>query len=149
MAVVDSLRTRFVIGAVVRLVRLAVLFRFIAGKKNSSCDSRSTRLSSCMPCYGAWRSLPPKTLSDHLGLLIEETRRSLHVMKKDCAVALWLFFLKKNKSFRFLLFFSYFAYSEHFLKSPSGTFSLPMAHIIPVLCTRFGKVSANNKWPGI
>ena len=33
MAVVDSLRRRFVIGAVVRLVRLAVLFRFIAGKK--------------------------------------------------------------------------------------------------------------------
>ena len=27
----------------------------------------------------------------------------------------------------FLLFFSFFAYSEHFLKSPSGTISLPMA----------------------
>ena len=50
-------------------------------------------------------------------------------MKKVCAVAGSLFFLKKNKSFRFLLFFSYFAYSEHILKSRSGTFSLPMAYI--------------------
>ena len=50
-------------------------------------------------------------------------------MKNDCAVARWLLLLKKNKSFRFLLFFSYFAYSEHFPKSPCGTFSLPMAHM--------------------
>ena len=129
MAVVDSLRRRFVIGAV---VRLAVLFRFIAGKKTRRAtqglqDFR--RACRARWYYGAWRSLSPKTLSDHLRLLIEETRRSLHVMKNDCAVARWLFFLKKNKSFRFLLFFSYFAYYEHFPKSPCGTFSLPMAHM--------------------
>ena len=55
-------------------------------------------------------------------------------MKKDCVVARWLFFLKKNKSFRFLFFFSCFAHSEHFLKSLSGTFSPPMAHMLVLSC---------------
>ena len=60
---------------------------------------------------------------------IEETRLSFHVMKKDCPAARWLFFLKKKKPFRVLLFLSVFAYSEHFLKLQSGTFSQPMAHV--------------------